>query len=111
MGYFEEELRVINSSIQSMDMEVFGQAVEECIKTAKSGHKIIASGLGKNVPVCEKFVGSLLSLGIDAAFLHTNSAVHGDMGAIRMVTCFSCLLKVVKLLSQYGLQSCCRAGM
>ncbi len=83
MGYFEEELRVINSSIQSMDMEVFGQAVEECIKTAESGHKIIASGLGKNVPVCEKFVGSLLSLGIDAAFLHTNSAVHGDMGAIK----------------------------
>lgn len=83
MGYFEEELRVINSSIQSMDMKIFGQAVEECIKTAESGHKIIASGLGKNVPVCEKFVGSLLSLGIDAAFLHTNSAVHGDMGAIK----------------------------
>lgn len=83
MGYFEEELRVISSSIRSMDMDVFGQAVEECIKTAESGHKIIASGLGKNVPVCEKFVGSLLSLGIDAAFLHTNSAVHGDMGAIK----------------------------
>lgn len=83
MGYFEEELKVISSSIRSMDMGIFGQAVEECIKTVERGHKIIASGLGKNVPVCEKFVGSLLSLGIDAVFLHTNSAVHGDMGAIK----------------------------
>jgi len=83
VGYFEEELRVISSSIRSMDMDVFRQAVSECIKTAEGGHKVIASGLGKNVPVCEKFVGSLLSLGIDAAFLHTNSAVHGDMGVVK----------------------------
>lgn len=47
MGYFEEELRVISSSIRSMDMEIFRQAVEECIKTAERGHKIIASGLAR----------------------------------------------------------------
>ena len=41
------------------------------------------SGLGKNVPICEKFVGTMNSLGMDAAFLHTNSAVHGDMGIVK----------------------------
>jgi len=47
-----------------------------------SGGKIIASGLGKNVPICEKFVGTLNSLGVNATFLHTNTAMHGDLGVI-----------------------------
>ena len=41
------------------------------------------SGLGKNVPICEKFVGTMISMGLDACFLHTNSAVHGDMGLVK----------------------------
>ena len=49
----------------------------------KNQGKIIASGLGKNVPICEKFVGTLNSLGIDARFLHTNTAIHGDLGMVR----------------------------
>ena len=53
------------------------------METLKSGHKIIVSGLGKNVPICEKFVGSMVSMGLDASFLHTNSAVHGDMGIVK----------------------------
>ncbi len=28
-------------------------------------------------------MGTLLSLGLNAGFLHTNSAVHGDMGMVR----------------------------
>lgn len=83
MKYFEEELRIISKSIQSLDDEIFDKVVEECVETVANGCKIIASGLGKNVPICEKFVGSLLSLGIDAGFLHTNSAVHGDMGTVK----------------------------
>ena len=46
------------------------------------GGKVIASGLGKNVPICEKFVGTMNSLGMDARFLHTNTAVHGDLGIV-----------------------------
>ena len=52
------------------------------ISVISTGHKIIASGLGKNVPICDKFVGTMLSLGLDAAFMHTNTAVHGDMGMV-----------------------------
>ena len=52
-------------------------------KRSGGGHKIIATGLGKNVPICEKFVGTMLSLGLDANFLHTNTAVHGDMGMLK----------------------------
>jgi arabinose-5-phosphate isomerase len=66
-----------------MDMEMFDKWLKESVATLQNGHKIIASGLGKNVPVCEKFVGSMQSLGLDAYFLNTNSAVHGDMGVVK----------------------------
>lgn len=83
IAYFEDMLRIIDKSIHSMDEAQFKKLLEQCVKTLKSGHKIIASGLGKNVPICDKFVGTMLSMGLDATFLHTNSAVHGDMGAVK----------------------------
>ena len=81
--YFENTLRILSDAIKSVDTQVFEQLVAECYNTLKSGHKVIASGLGKNVPICDKFVGTMLSLGFDAGFLHTNSAVHGDMGMVK----------------------------
>ena len=80
--YFERLLETINASVRSFDYDKFVCFVKECAETLKFGRKIIASGLGKNVPICEKFVGTMLSLGMDAAFLHTNSAVHGDLGTV-----------------------------
>lgn len=82
-SYFEKQLQEINHSIHSMDMEMFEKMVQDGLKTIQSGKKIIVSGLGKNVPICDKFVGSMISMGLDAYFLHTNSAVHGDMGVVK----------------------------
>lgn len=82
IAYFSDVLDVIRDSLESIDGEVYDRLVDECEQTIKSGYKIIASGLGKNVPICEKFVGTLNSLGIDARFLHTNTAVHGDLGMV-----------------------------
>ena len=53
------------------------------IATLERGNKLVFSGLGKNVPICEKVVGTLNSVGLASAFLHTNSAVHGDLGVVR----------------------------
>lgn len=83
LAYFEDMLKIIDKSIHSMDEAQFKKLLGQCVDTLKNGHKIIASGLGKNVPICDKFVGTMLSMGLDAAFLHTNSAVHGDMGAVK----------------------------
>ena len=82
IGYYEQVLNTIRDSLESIDTQVYNRLVGQCEDTIKSGHKIIASGLGKNVPICEKFVGTLNSLGIDARFLHTNTAVHGDLGMV-----------------------------
>ncbi|MCM3389798.1 SIS domain-containing protein [Ureibacillus chungkukjangi] len=81
--YFENLLKEINHSISNLDETAFDALLNESITTLEKGNKIIVSGLGKNVPICDKFVGSMLSLGLDAYFLNTNSAVHGDMGVVK----------------------------
>ena len=83
ISYFEKQLAEFEHSIHSLDEEMFKRWVDEAVATLNGGHKIIVSGLGKNVPICEKFVGSMVSMGLDAYFLHTNSAVHGDMGVVK----------------------------
>lgn len=82
-AFFEENIEIIKDALLSVDEKAYEQLIRECLETIRSGHKIIASGLGKNVPICDKFVGTMLSLGLSAGFLHTNSAVHGDMGMVR----------------------------
>ncbi len=72
-------MKVIEDSVESMDLATYEQIINESVEVLKSGGKIIAGGLGKNVPICEKFVGTLNLLGIDARFLHTNTAVHGTL--------------------------------
>lgn len=83
ISYFEKQLKEIDASIHSMDEKMFEKMVSHAVEIIRSGHKIIVSGLGKNVPICDKFVGSMISMGLDAYFLHTNSAVHGDMGIVK----------------------------
>lgn len=56
--------------------------LKDCLNAITRGNSIIVSGLGKNVPICEKIVGTLTSIGIRSHFMHTNSAVHGDLGMV-----------------------------
>ena len=81
--YFESLLATINDSIKSLDEPSFDELCIDICTAIKNGHKVVATGLGKNVPICEKFEGTMLSMGIDAKFLHTNTAVHGDLGAVK----------------------------
>ena len=80
--YYKGVMNTIEDSLESIPQDLYEQLIDECVETLKNGGKIIASGLGKNVPICEKFVGTLNSFGIDARFLHTNTAVHGDLGMV-----------------------------
>ncbi len=80
--YYESVINVLEDSLESIQQDIYEKLVNECVDTIINDGKIIASGLGKNVPICEKFVGTLNSFGIDARFLHTNTAVHGDLGMV-----------------------------
>ena len=80
---FDKNLEIIKASLDSIDPIAFNHLLDQCESALKEGHKIIASGLGKNEAICEKFVGTMLSLGLDAGFLNTDSAVHGDLGMVK----------------------------
>ncbi|MFG6392760.1 MAG: SIS domain-containing protein [Lachnospiraceae bacterium] len=80
---FEETIRILSASLDTINEKMFNKLLSDCCIALAGGKKVVVSGLGKNVPICEKFVGTMNSLGMDAAFLHTNSAVHGDMGIVK----------------------------
>ena len=80
--YFKDLLKILENSLMSIDEETFEELVKDSVNTLKKGNKLIVSGLGKNVPVCDKFVGTMNSLGLNAQYMNTNSAVHGDLGMI-----------------------------
>lgn len=80
--YFRSLLKTINDSINGLDEHTFDEVCSDIVNTLKKGGKPVITGLGKNVPICEKFEGTMLSLGLNARFLHTNTAVHGDLGAV-----------------------------
>lgn len=80
--YYEDVLEVLRDSVESIDETTYERLVQQCVGTIHNGGKIVASGLGKNVPICEKFVGTMNSMGLDARFLHTNTAIHGDLGIV-----------------------------
>lgn len=82
-SYFDQTITILKESVDSMDTGVLARLSEDCVRTISNGGKVVVSGLGKNVPVCDKFVGTMLSLGLNAGFMHTNSAVHGDLGLVR----------------------------
>lgn len=83
MELWSNTVDVIRDSLESIHEDVFQELVNDCVEAVRREKKIIASGLGKNVPICEKFEGTMLSLGMNAFFLHTNSAMHGDLGIVR----------------------------
>ncbi len=80
---FDGNLSIIKKALDSVDPKAFEHLLDQCEGALRNGHKIIASGLGKNEAICEKFVGTMLSLGLEAGFLNTNSAVHGDLGMVK----------------------------
>jgi len=83
INHLDNQLKTLKKIVETLDRKKLETLLEDMVITVKNGGKIIATALGKNVPICEKFVGTLTSVGIESYFLHTNSAVHGDLGAVK----------------------------
>jgi len=60
----------------------FAHAVDLLHSTLDGGHKIIITGLGKNLPVGQKIAATLTSTGAPTVFLHPLEAMHGDLGIV-----------------------------
>ncbi len=81
--HLKKQIRALIELEQHLDYNNLNRLIKDIETTIKNNKKIIATALGKNVPLCEKFIGTLVSLGINGHFMHTNSAVHGDLGLIK----------------------------
>jgi len=81
--YFKGIMDTVNKAIEDLDEEGFYRLVDDTVRVLRNGGKVVVTGLGKNAPICEKFVGTMLSFGLESTFLHTNTAVHGDLGTVR----------------------------
>ena len=81
--YFKGIMDVVNKSIEELDIETFNRLEDDVVAILEGKGKVVITGLGKNAPICEKFVGTMLSFGLESTFLHTNTAVHGDLGTVR----------------------------
>lgn len=81
--HLKKQLIALEKIEENIDYDTLDTLIEDMLATINTGGKIIATALGKNVPICEKFIGTLNSLGINGHFLHTNSAIHGDLGVVK----------------------------
>lgn len=80
--HFDTQLTILKNAA-SFDEKRAEKLLSDCVGALSSGNSIIATALGKNVPICEKFVGTLNSLSVKARFMHTSSAIHGDLGIVQ----------------------------
>jgi len=78
-----KQIDALSHVAESIEYDCYEKLVSVCKEAVDKNNSIITTGLGKNVPICEKFVGTMLSLGFRANFLNTNTAIHGDLGCVR----------------------------
>lgn len=81
-NYYRKILKSISEAIESVPESQYEALLQDCEKTIRNHGKVVVSGLGKNVPICEKFVGTMTSLSLPSCFVHTNTAMHGDLGYV-----------------------------
>ena len=60
----------------------FIQAIEHLLNCLQTGHKLIATGIGKSGHIAEKIAATLTSTGAPCVYLNCVNAIHGDLGII-----------------------------
>jgi hypothetical protein len=48
--YYENLIKTVRDAVASIDEARYGELLDQCEAALKSGHKIIASGLGRTSP-------------------------------------------------------------
>jgi arabinose-5-phosphate isomerase len=61
----------------------FESVAELVTETARSGHRIVITGIGKSGLIARKIAATMVSTGTPACFLHSAEALHGDLGIVQ----------------------------
>ena len=65
--YLNEIGKTIEESISNLDVRQMDQMVSSVVDVLRQGHKVVITGLGKNEPICQKFV-SLYQPSVSSTF-------------------------------------------
>ncbi|MBN1404762.1 MAG: KpsF/GutQ family sugar-phosphate isomerase [Opitutales bacterium] len=75
----EMEADAIRDSAEHLG-EGFTHSIHAIANAITGGKKLVFSGIGKNVPICQKLAGTFNSTGVPSIFLDPVQALHGDLG-------------------------------
>jgi arabinose-5-phosphate isomerase len=73
------EIEAIQATADALDSR-FVTIIDAIQQTLLNNGKLVFTGIGKNVSICKKLIGTFNSTGIPATFLDPNQALHGDLG-------------------------------
>jgi arabinose-5-phosphate isomerase len=73
------EAEALTATAANLDSS-FAKAIHAIAQTVSSGRKLVFSGIGKNIPICQKIAATFNSTGVPSIFLDPVQAMHGDLG-------------------------------
>lgn len=75
------EIAALHSTRDAIDAG-FANALDIALSALSAGGRIVISGIGKNLPIAEKFSATLSSTGSPSIVLNPVQALHGDLGML-----------------------------
>jgi arabinose-5-phosphate isomerase len=75
-------LESLAQRLEGAQSKAFERVAALLAATAKAGHRVVLTGVGKSGLIARKIAATLLSTGTPALFLHPTEALHGDLGVL-----------------------------
>ncbi|MGC9197322.1 MAG: KpsF/GutQ family sugar-phosphate isomerase [Acidobacteriaceae bacterium] len=78
-----EALEQLACRLEGPQHQVFERVASLLVETARKGHRVVLTGVGKSGLIARKIAATMLSTGTPAQFLHPTEALHGDLGILQ----------------------------
>ncbi len=77
-----DALLELAARLETTAREPFESIATLLTDAARTGHRVILTGIGKSGLIARKIAATLVSTGTPAHFLHPSDALHGDLGVL-----------------------------
>ena len=77
-----EALHELADRLETTAREPFDRVAALLTDAARTGQRVILTGIGKSGLIARKIAATLVSTGTPAHFLHPSDALHGDLGVL-----------------------------
>lgn len=80
-----DALQLQRNALDLLEKEI-NEEFDRAVVALIGAGNIVTTGVGKSGFVARKFAASLTSLGLQATFMHSSDALHGDLGVVQRGT-------------------------